>query len=400
MPEACDPLVHTLRLAGLAPPEIFRTLLDQEAPEASFRALLPFMDLWDRRLALGAWLEEPGSFEGLDRVRKLLDLSWESLWVSAGIGGLDEPGLGRLRKFLEQAPPTDLALSLRPQETQENIWDLFIPPRKAPLDLEVMSSCCARNSLHLGEIRLDGLHFRRLAEFCTPLTLRRCHGTLVCDHLETSSCFTLDKEVGANIGMARCRMIQRVLPGIGDLNACMPEGPLRWKKGELGPEPFELNPDPPEHLPPPSPLGRRNGRPWLPRGAEGEGLELHGLKGLRSLPRDLKLRWLDVRECPDLERAGSAIFLELAQLSDLPALRRLRGPWSVFGPLYLVRCPSLEALPDALWVQGNLHLSECPALTAFPRKLRVEGHLVVDRCPGLPTTLPPGVQVQGRVYFS
>ena len=78
----------------------------------------------------------------------------------------------------------------------------------------------------------------------------------------------------------------------------------------------------------------------------------------------------------------------------------MRGPWSVFGPLFLVGCPQLEALPDPLWVQGNLHLTQCPALTAFPLKLRVEGHLVVDRCPNLPRTLPKGVQVKGEVLFS
>ena len=64
--------------------------------------------------------------------------------------------------------------------------------------------------------------------------------------------------------------------------------------------------------------------------------------------------------------------------------------------LYLLKCTSLERLPEELKVEYNLHLELCTALKGLPEGLKIKDSLFLSGCKSL-KNLPKGLQVGGNL---
>lgn len=100
-----------------------------------------------------------------------------------------------------------------------------------------------------------------------------------------------------------------------------------------------------------------------------------------------------LRQGPQVARVGRDLRLEGVPVAALT------GDLQVGRDLRLLRCRSLEVLPEGLVVPRNLDLRGCTSLQRLPDGLRVGGDLRLSGCVAL-TSLPRGLVVGGQLDLS
>lgn len=154
---------------------------------------------------------------------------------------------------------------------------------------------------------------------------------------------------------------------------------------------------------------------FLPQGT----LNLSGLSGIRSLPRDMAVEGdlkldgcsdlvetpdgLEVRgsvyavRCNSLVRIGQANVHKALHISRCSNLDEISSYVKV-GTLVLFHCPNLEYIPPTVIVEGSVSLTYCSGLGEVPWE-HIKGHFNAVGCTGL-RELPSPFSVESFIDIS